>query len=74
VFVPNIPVQQNLIFAILATAYQDRAPLHSNIKPGWKGLPGTKALAYLASLSVMKKNVLTLTTGVNVIKHYFFSH
>jgi len=31
-------------------------PLLSNIRLGWKGLPGTNTLAFLASLSVMKRS------------------
>jgi hypothetical protein len=28
----------------------------ANIRPGWTGMPWTNSLAYLALLSVMKKN------------------
>jgi hypothetical protein len=32
--------------------------LPASIRPVWKGLPGTKTLAYFASSSVMKEKVL----------------
>jgi hypothetical protein len=43
--------------------------LLSNIKLGWKGLPGASTLAYLSEASVTKpKSFITLTQGANVIK------
>jgi hypothetical protein len=37
-----------------------------------KSLPVANILAYLASPSVMKKNIYFLSPGVNVIKHFSF--
>ena len=47
--------------------------LLSNSKTDCKGFPRTNTLAYLASLSVMKKkSFMALTPGVNVIKLFSF--
>ncbi len=43
--------------------------LLANVRLGWKGLPGTNALAYFASSSATEKKVfVTLEPGANVIK------
>jgi hypothetical protein len=46
------------------------------LKLGWKDLPGTNALAYLSSLSVMKKKsfpALTTDDGGKA-KNFFFAY
>jgi hypothetical protein len=60
--VPCKRFQPGLIFEGIAVAYLSGAPLldrllglPANVRPGWKGLPGKNALAYLASSSVAKK-------------------
>ncbi len=56
-FVPGKPFQPSLMFAGKAGAYPSEAPLGAphkgrllasptNIRLGWKGLPGTNALTY----------------------------
>jgi len=43
--------------------------LSANVKPGWKGLEGTDALAYFAILLVTKiQSFLSVTPETNVIK------
>jgi hypothetical protein len=45
-----------------------------NIKPCWKGLPGTNVQAYFAFSALTKKKVFTtLTIGVNNIKLFSLS-
>jgi hypothetical protein len=54
VFVPGKPLQPRLMFVGNARAYLSEAPfrcftlgaLPTNIRLGWKGLPGTSTLAY----------------------------
>jgi hypothetical protein len=44
VFDSGKPFQPSLMFAGKAGVYPSEAP--ENIRPGWKGLPGTNTLAY----------------------------
>ncbi len=50
-FVPGKPFQHSLTFVSKARAYLSKEPLRlvtlpTNIRQGWKGLPGTNTLAY----------------------------
>ncbi len=50
-FVLGKPFQPSLMFAVKAVAYPSEAPFRylaspTNIRLGWKGLPGTNTLAY----------------------------
>jgi hypothetical protein len=66
-------------------AYPGRESLHGaslglalvsviDVRPGWKGLPGTNSVPYLASSSVMKKVIfITLAAVTNVVKLFYFS-
>ncbi len=47
--------------------------LPANIRLDWKGLPGTKALAYYKTLSISAvKLIITILPGVNLIKLFSF--
>ncbi len=47
--------------------------LPTNIRLGWKGLPGTNILAYYEKSQLTAvKSFVTLAPGVNAIKLYFF--
>jgi hypothetical protein len=56
--------------------------LPENIRLGWKGLPGTNALAYYEKLSLMAvKSFITLATARHRLAHlnffslkFFFTH
>ncbi len=75
------PFLSCLIFVSKAGAYPSGSPsrctfldrflaLPTNIIPGWKGLPVTKAMAYLTSSSVTKKkSFITLTPGLQLSKN-----
>ncbi len=56
-FVPGKPFQFSLMFAGKARVYPIEAPftLHTNIRLGWKSLPGTYTLAYYENSQVTDK-------------------
>ncbi len=58
---PNSGNARSLPNRVKSAALVQATTLLTNISLGWKGLPGTNPLAYLASLSVMKN--ITLTPG-----------
>ncbi len=41
-----------------------------NVRPGCKGLPGTNYIAYLASLSVTEKSLISWVPVIGVIKRF----
>ncbi len=48
-----------------------RVALHTNTRLGWKGLPGTNALAYYGNPLIMAvKNFMIRAPGVNAMKHF----
>jgi hypothetical protein len=56
VFVPGESFQYGLDLRVGSGAYKrETSALLTNIILGWGGLPGIKTLAYLVTLSVMKK-------------------
>ncbi len=74
-FVPGKPFRPSLRFAGMAGAYPSKAPficftlgwapcLNTNIRLGWKGLPGTNTLAYYENSSITAvKGFITLAPG-----------
>ncbi len=45
-----------------------------DVRPDWKGLPGTNSIPYLASSLVIKKVIfITLAAVTNVVKLFYFS-
>ncbi len=57
-FDPGKPNLLSLIFASMASTLESlgrTVPSLANIRPGWKGLPGTNTLAYFARSKVTKK-------------------
>jgi len=86
VFVPGTLSQFSLMFAGKAGAYPNDTPLDSplegsfltlptNIRLGWKILPGTNTLAYLKKLLIMGvKCFISSSPGVYVLKLFSSSH
>jgi hypothetical protein len=67
VFVHGTPFQPSLMFAGKARAYPSDAPFRysTNIRLGWKGVPGTNTLAYYKNLYLTAvKSFITLAPGV----------
>ncbi len=83
-FAPSRPSQASLTFEVgweptqmkhlsAAPLYGKLLALPRNIRLGWKSLPGTNTLAFNKySLIMDVKSFITLTPGVNVLKHFFF--
>jgi len=44
----------------------------ANIRPDWKGFPGTNTLAYVVSLSLTKTLFIAMRTGGKITKAFFF--
>ena len=73
--VPGKPIQSSLMFAGKAKAclsgatHRQALAFPSDIRLGWKGLPGTNSLAYYErSYLTAVKSFITLRPGPNVIK------
>ncbi len=58
---------------LLSVSIKDRLPAitRKKTRTGWKGLPGTYALAYFASSPVTKNIVIQLTPKIKVLKNFF---